>query len=93
MILASQANHSGSNPGIRITLSIEVVNLGKKESVNVGDRIQLISIDDTWTKIKAGDKGIVVEIEKEQDLIWVKWDNGERLALIDGVDKFKVVKK
>jgi hypothetical protein len=70
-----------------------VVNLRKKESVNVGDRIQLISIDDTWTKIKAGDGGIVVEIDEEQDLIWVKWDNGERLALIDGVDKFKVVKK
>ncbi|MCX6667615.1 MAG: DUF4314 domain-containing protein [Euryarchaeota archaeon] len=67
--------------------------MGKKESVNVGDRIQLISIDDTWTKIKAGERGTVVEIDKEQELIWVKWDNGERLALIDGVDKFKIVKK
>jgi hypothetical protein len=70
-----------------------MIDLAKNEIVKVGDRIQLISTDDTWTKIKAGDKGIVVEIEKEQDLIWVKWDNGERLALIDGVDKFKVVKK
>lgn len=93
MILASQASHTGSNPVTRITLSIEVVNLGKKECVNVGDRIQLISVDDTWTKIKAGDRGIVVEIDEEQELVWVKWDNGERLALIDGVDKFKVLKK
>jgi len=70
-----------------------VVNLGKKESVNVGDRIQLISIDDTWTKLKAGDKGTVFKIDEEQELIWVKWDNGEELALIQGVDKFNVVKK
>ena len=61
--------------------------------MKVGDRVQLISIDDTWTKIKAGDKGIVFEIDEEQELIWVKWDNGEDLALIQGVDKFKIVKR
>ena len=93
MILASQASHTGSNPVTRITLSIEVVNLGKKESVNVGDRIQLISTDDTWTKLKEGDKGTVFEIDEEQELIWVKWDNGEKLALLSEVDKFKVIKK
>ena len=64
-----------------------------KESVKSGDRVQLVSIDDTWTKLKAGDKGTVFKIDEEQELIWVKWDNGEKLALIDGVDKFKKVKK
>jgi len=61
--------------------------------VKVGDRVELIETDDTWTKLKAGDKGTVFKIDEEQELIWVKWDNGEELALIDGVDKFKVVKK
>jgi hypothetical protein len=67
--------------------------LGKKEFVKVGDKIQLISMDDTMTKLKAGDKGIIFKIDEEQELIWVKWGNGEELALIQGVDKFNVVKK
>ena len=65
----------------------------KKECVKVGDQIQLTSIDDTMTKLKAGAKGTIFKIDEEQELIWVKWDNGEELALIQGVDKFNVVKK
>jgi len=61
--------------------------------VKVGDRIEIIDIDDTWTKLEKGSKGTVKKIDEEQDLIWVKWDNGEDLALIDGVDKFKKIRK
>jgi hypothetical protein len=66
--------------------------LGKKISVKVGDKIQLISTDDTLTKLKAGAKGAIFKIDEEQELVWVKWDNGIELALIQGVDKFNVVK-
>jgi hypothetical protein len=59
----------------------------------VGDKIRLISTDDTLTKLKTGDKGTIFKIEEDQELIWVKWENGEELALIHGVDKFNVVKK
>lgn len=65
----------------------------KKECVRVGDEVQLASIDDSMTKLKAGDKGTVFKIDEDQELIWVKWENGEELALIQGVDKFNVVKK
>ncbi len=61
--------------------------------VKVGDRIELIKTDDTWTKLEPGSKGTVTEIEEEQDLIWVDWDNGEKLALLNGIDKFKIIKK
>lgn len=63
--------------------------------MKVGDRIELVFINDTWTKLKPGDKGTVFKIEKEDDdiLVWVDWDNGERLALLSEVDRFKVVKK
>jgi len=61
--------------------------------VKVGDRVELIETDDTFTKLQKGAKGTVFRIDEEQELIWVKWDNGEELALIDGVDKFKIVKK
>ena len=66
-----------------------------KNKVNVGDRIQLVSINDTWTRLKPGDQGTVVKIEDESNetLIWVEWDTGERLALIDPIDKYKIVKK
>jgi len=66
-----------------------------KDKVKVGDRIELVFINDTWTRLKPGDRGTVVKIESESDetLIWVQWDNGERLALLDPVDKFNVIKK
>jgi len=61
--------------------------------VKVGDRVELLDMMDTMTKLEKGSKGTVSKIEEEQDLIWVKWDNGEKLALLEGIDKFKVVKK
>jgi len=68
--------------------------LGIKKIVKVGDRVELITMNDTWTKLEKGSKGIVSKIEKEDDeaLIWIKWDNGEKLALLEGIDKFKAVK-
>jgi len=64
-----------------------------KSTVKVGDRVQLVETDDSWTNLESGAKGTVYKIDEEQDLIWVEWDNGEDLALINGVDKFKVIKK
>ena len=64
-----------------------------KKIIKVGDRIELMNINDLWTKLQKGSKGTVAKIEEEQDLIWIDWDNGEKLALLDGIDKFKVVKK
>ena len=65
----------------------------KINDVKIGDRIELIETDDTWANIKKGSKGIIFNIEEDQDLIWVNWESGEKLALIYGVDKFKVIKK
>jgi len=68
--------------------------LENKKTVKVGDRVELITMNDTWTKLEKGSKGIVSKIEKEENeaIIWIKWDNGEKLALLEGIDKFKVVK-
>jgi len=65
----------------------------KKNDVKVGDRIELIETDDTFTKLQKGSKGTIFKIEDDQDLIWVYWDNGEKLALLVGIDKFKIIKK
>ena len=61
--------------------------------VKVGDRVELLEMNDTFSRLGKGDKGTVFKIEEDQDLIWVKWDNGEKLALLADMDKFKVVKK
>ena len=61
--------------------------------VKIGDRVELIEMNDTWTNLKPGDKGNIFKIDDNQELIWVNWDNGEQLALLVGVDKFKVIKK
>ena len=66
-----------------------------KKTVKVGDRVQIIFMNDTWTRLKTGDKGTVfkVEISLDETLIWVDWDNGEQLALLEGIDEFKIVKQ
>jgi len=75
-----------------------MINIGGKKvaakrTVKVGDRVELVFINDTWTDLKPGDKGTVYKIDENQELIWIDWDNGEQLALLVGVDKFKLVKK
>jgi hypothetical protein len=66
-----------------------------KENIKVGNRIELVFINDSWTRLKPGDKGTVVKIEDESDetLIWVDWDNGENLALLSPIDKYRIIKK
>ena len=66
-----------------------------KIMVKVGDAIELVYTNDELTKIKPGDQGIVEEIEGEPGdrLIWVKWKNGQRLGLLEEIDKFKVITK
>lgn len=72
---------------------LELIKLPTKKTIKVGDRVELIEMNDTWTKLVKGSKGDVSKIEKDQDLIWVNWDNGEKLALLKGIDKYKVIKK
>ena len=64
------------------------------KTIKVGDRVELLFINDSWTKLQKGDKGTVFKIgtEDDDDIVWIEWDNGERLALLKGIDKFKVVK-
>jgi len=67
--------------------------LTEKKIIKIGDRVELISTTDSWSKLEKGSKGTVFKIEEEQELIWIDWDNGEKIALIDGIDKYKFVKK
>jgi hypothetical protein len=70
-----------------------IKNLKQKTTIKIGDRIELLEMTDTMTKLQKGSKGTVTKIEEDQDLIWINWDNGEKLALLTDVDRFKLIKK
>ena len=65
----------------------------RKKQIKIGDRVELIETNDTWSNLTKGSKGTISKIDESQDLIWVDWDNGEKLALIDGVDTFNIIGK
>jgi hypothetical protein len=65
----------------------------RKINVKIGDQVELISWKDTMSKATSGSHGIVVDIDVEQELIWIDWETGERLALLHGVDKYKKLEK
>jgi hypothetical protein len=68
-----------------------MLNLRKQNKVidpHPGGRVELIHMDDPYTKLKEGDKGTIDFID-DANVIHVKWDNGSTLGLLPDVDKFK----
>jgi hypothetical protein len=69
--------------------------------VSEGDRIRLIDTSDPYTKLSNGEEGTVDEITQmpaelnnpkmPKRKLWVNWDSGSRLALLEGVDKYEVI--
>jgi hypothetical protein len=55
----------------------------------IGKRVRMVEMIDELDPITPGSEGVVVNVGG--DVINVKWDNGRRLGMIDGVDKFEVI--
>ncbi|MCL2555448.1 MAG: DUF4314 domain-containing protein [Firmicutes bacterium] len=56
-----------------------------------GTRVELKEkMQDPHTKLKAGDKATVQFVD-DSGTVHCRWDNGEGLGLIIGVDAFKVI--
>jgi hypothetical protein len=53
-----------------------------------GARVELVKMDDAYTKLKAGDKGTVDHVD-DAGGIHINWDNGSSLAAIYGEDIIK----
>jgi hypothetical protein len=68
--------------------------LGKQKDYDfskAGVRIELMRTDDPFTDLKRGDLGSIELIKKNrgmEDQIWVKWDNGSDLMLLEGKDNY-----
>jgi len=59
---------------------------------DIGKRVRLIHTNDRYTKLKAGDEGIIVSVDG-METRHIKWDNGSNLGLIPGVDKWEVIER
>lgn len=63
-----------------------------KRDYPVGTMVECIIMKDEFNPVYPGETGIV-DLVDSLGSIHVKWDNGRDLALIVGVDKFKVIEK
>ena len=55
-----------------------------------GTRVELVHMDDPYTKIPEGTKG-TVQVVDDTGTIHVKWDNGSSLGVVYGEDSCKKI--
>ena len=53
-----------------------------------GCRVELISMDDPYTKLKPSDQGTVKFVD-DIGTVFVSWDNGSGLGIAYGADRIK----
>lgn len=57
-----------------------------------GSRVELISMDDEYSRLKPGDKGSISFVD-DIGTVHVDWDCGSNLGLIPGVDSFRLIEQ
>jgi hypothetical protein len=53
-----------------------------------GTRVELVRMDDPYTRLKPGDQGTVSFVD-DTGTIFVDWDSGSRLGVVFGEDEIK----
>ncbi|WP_242964957.1 DUF4314 domain-containing protein [Scatolibacter rhodanostii] len=62
-----------------------------RKTYPVGTRVELTApMQDPYTKLKVGDKATVVGVDDVGHIL-CRWNNGEGLSLIVGVDEFHIL--
>lgn len=61
-----------------------------------GKRIRLIKTNDPYTDLKSGDLGTIELVNRSESYfvepqIFIRWDNGSTLMLLEGVDEYEVI--
>jgi hypothetical protein len=60
----------------------------------IGKRIKILYTDDRCTKLRTGDMGTITgvsTIPEGNRQIPVNWDNRSTLAMLEGIDKYKIL--
>lgn len=68
----------------------------KIKSGIVGKRVRLVHTNDPDTDLRPGDMGTVCDITEIpfEDIpiqLWIHWDSGSKLYILDGVDIYDIV--
>lgn len=62
-----------------------------RKAYPVGARVELTApMQDPYTRLKVGDTATVVDVD-DMGHILCRWDNGEGLSLLVGIDEFRGV--
>lgn len=54
----------------------------------VGARVELVSMDNPYTKLRPGDRGAVISVD-DTGTVFVRWNNGSTLGVVCGVDQIR----
>ena len=57
-----------------------------------GTRVELISMNDPYTKLKPGDTGVIEHID-DVGTVFCRWSNGSGLGVLIGVDEIRIIGK
>ena len=71
------------------SISREIVK-SLREKYPAGTRVQLISMDDPYSKLMPGDKGTVKFVD-DMGTVFVDWDCGSGLGVAYGGDRIKKI--
>lgn len=71
----------------------------KQSPYKKGDRVELVSTDDPYTRLRTGDRGTVQDCEPVQSAergsqewqVFVQWDNGSNLTMLVPHDRIKII--
>lgn len=64
-------------------------NSEQKQALKIGTKVQLIRLNDPYSTLKPGEIGTVQSIDSYGH-IKVLWEHGSTLALIRGIDLYKI---
>lgn len=56
----------------------------------VGTRVELVSMNDPYSKLKPGDQGTVRSVD-DTGTVFVGWDCGSGLGVVYGEDKIRIL--
>ena len=76
---------SGCTP---LVVVADVVEVRVRQMYPAGCRVELISMDDPYSRLKPGDQG-TVEMVDDTGTVFVRWDNGSGLGVVYGVDRIR----
>lgn len=63
-----------------------------RDTYTPGTRVELIQMDDPYTKLMAGDRGTVTSVD-DIGTIHVKWDRGGSLGVVYGEDSCRKIEE